>query len=114
MRKNLWQIVLLLLTFTVSGNDNSSAVWNSGNNFPGWKHFSNATGIVANGVITMTDIRFDCRMSNYKINFDPKNYDTFTYTYRAFDGAGKRGGECSPRAGRGSEITSTSLIKSKR
>ena len=93
MRKNLWQIVLLLLTFTVSGNDNSSAVWNSGNNFPGWKHFSNATGIVANGVITMTDIRFDCRMSNYKINFDPKNYDTFTYTYRAFDGAGKRGGE---------------------
>ena len=93
MRKNLWQIALLLLAFTASGNDNSSAVWNSGNNFPGWKHFSNATGIVADGVITMTDIRFDCRMSNFKVNFDPKNYDTFTYTYRAFDGAGKRGGE---------------------
>ena len=93
MRKTLCQIALLLFAFTVFGNNNGSAVWNGENNFQNWKHFGNAAGTVVNGVITMTDIRFDCRMSNYKVNFDPKNYDTFTYTYRAFDGAGKRGGE---------------------
>ncbi|MBO7328662.1 MAG: hypothetical protein J6W00_07820 [Lentisphaeria bacterium] len=93
MRKTLCQIALLLFAFTVFGNNNGPAVWNGENNFQNWKHFGNATGTVVNGVITMTDIRFDCRMSNYKVNFAPKNYDTFTYTYRAFDGAGKQGGE---------------------
>jgi len=93
MRKVFWQIALLLFTLSLSGNDNNDAVWNQENNFRNWKYFGNASGTVANGVITMTDIRFDSRISNFKVNFDPKKYDTFTYTYRAFDGAGKRGGE---------------------
>ena len=92
MKRVLVQIILLLSIGTAYGSG-ETAVWNQGNNFKNWKHFSNASGTITDGVIKMSDIRFDCRVSNFGVNFDPRNYDTFTYTYRAFDGAGKRGGE---------------------
>ena len=83
----------LLAAFFAAMLLRADIVWNADNKFSGWKYFSNAKGEVVDGVIRLSAIRFDCRINNFKVNIDPEKYDTFSYTYRAFDGAGKRGGE---------------------
>ena len=66
-------------------------VWNKDNNFNGWNNSYLAKRKIENGLLTLTEIKFDCRLLNMKVDIDPGKYNTFTFTYRATGGLKKSG-----------------------
>ena len=65
-----------------SGNAGRT-VWNSINNFGGWKAFHNCKGKVENGILKITNIRRDPGFSIQNLKIDPKKFNSILVTYRA-------------------------------
>ncbi|MBR7143931.1 MAG: hypothetical protein IKD10_03220, partial [Lentisphaeria bacterium] len=74
-----------------SGNAGRT-VWNSINNFGGWKAFHNCKGKVENGILKITNIRRDPGFSIQNLKIDPKKFNSILVTYRA-TGTGSAAGQ---------------------
>lgn len=80
----------MLQIFTVIAAE--SVVWNADNKFENWQTFQNASGAVVDRNLVLTNIKFDCSITNHSVHIDPKKYNAFTFRYRA-ENIGTRGGE---------------------
>ncbi|MBR2625513.1 MAG: hypothetical protein IKD23_03840 [Lentisphaeria bacterium] len=71
-------------TATSGTKDIPALVWNKENNFKPWKYFLHSKGVIANGMISFTEIKFDCGIEARNITpVDPEAYNTISFTYRA-------------------------------
>ena len=60
-------------------------VWNSKDKFNDWKRYRNCTTKVENGILTLSDIAFDCLIVNDSININPTLFNGISITYKAQD-----------------------------
>ena len=77
------KLFLLLAALCIGQLFAAEIVWNKTNNFDGWKRFQRCKVKVENGLLTLSDIAFDCCMVNDSINANPADYNALSITYRA-------------------------------
>ena len=88
MKKTIFLLSLLLSAALFSAEP---LVWNKSNNFKGWDSAVAAKKQIVDGIMILSSIKFDCRIVNRNVDFDPEQYNTFTFTYRASGGPKKKG-----------------------
>ena len=76
--------LFVLLTVLFLGQLSAAELsWNKNDNFKDWKRSRFCTMKVVNGVLTLTDIAFDCLIINDALNINPADYNAISIRYRA-------------------------------
>ena len=76
--------LFVLLTVLFLGQLSAAELaWNKNDNFKDWKRSRYCTMKVVNGVLTLTDIAFDCLIINDALNINPADYNAISIRYRA-------------------------------
>ena len=76
--------LFVLLTVLFLGQLSAAElVWNNADTLKDWKRVQRCSAKVENGVLTVTDIAFDCCIVNDYINVNPADYNAISIRYRA-------------------------------
>ena len=84
-------VLILLITIFSGMLYGNSLVWNKDNNFKDWTFAYLAKKEISDGILVLTNIKFDCQIAAFNLNIDPEKYNTFTYTYRVTGGQKTKG-----------------------
>ena len=72
------KLFLLLTALFLGQLSAAELVWKNADSFKDWKRIQRCTAKIENGVLTLTDIAFDCCIVNDYVNFNPAEYNALS------------------------------------